>query len=117
MPYLESFPRLPNPLVIRDWKQTALDYHQLAFNPNATGQYLPLLYEYTANTAAGYSGPAFGLPSYVGRPRDSGEGLTALGAVLGGTLAGSEHGLAQRQRPRSAVRGVLLRSSTATAWS
>ena len=33
-------------------------------------------------------GPAFGLPSYVGRPRDSGEALTALGAVLGGTLAG-----------------------------
>src|SRR5450759_2352403 len=88
VPYLENFPLLPNPLVIRDWKQTALDYHQLAFNPSVTGQYLPLLYEYTANTAAGYSGPAFGLPSYVGNPRDSGEALTALGAVLGGTLAG-----------------------------
>ena len=88
VPYIESFPLLPNPLVIRDWKQTALDYHQLAFNASATGQYLPLLYEYTANTAAGYSGPAFGLPSYVGNPRDSGEGLTVLGAVLGGTLAG-----------------------------
>jgi hypothetical protein len=86
--YIENFPLLPNPLVIRDWKQTALDYHQLAFNPSVTGQYLPLLYEYTANTAAGYSGPAFGLPSYVGRPHDSGEALTALGAVLGGTLAG-----------------------------
>jgi hypothetical protein len=88
VPYLEAFPPLPNPLVIRDWKQTASDYHQLAFNPNVTGQYLPLLYEYSVVTAAGYSGPAFGLPSYVGRPRDSGEGLTALGAVLGGTLAG-----------------------------
>ena len=88
VPYIENFPLLPNPLVIRDWKQTALDYHQLAFNPSATGQYLPLLYEYTASTAAGYSGPAFGLPSYVGNPRDSGEALTALGAVLGGTLAG-----------------------------
>jgi len=88
VPYIENFPLLPNPLVIRDWKQTALDYHQLAFNPSATGQYLPLLYEYTASTAAGYSGPALGLPSYVGNPRDSGEALTALGAVLGGTLAG-----------------------------
>jgi len=88
VPYLENFPWLPDPLVIRDWKQTALDYHQLAFNPSVPGQYLPLLYEYTANTTAGYSGPAFGLPSYVGRPRDSGEALTALGAVLGGTLAG-----------------------------
>ena len=88
VPYIESFPLLPDPLVIRDWKQTALDYHQLAFNPSVTGQYLPLLYEYTANTAAGYSGPAFSLPSYVGNPRDRGEALTALGAVLGGTLAG-----------------------------
>lgn len=88
VPYLENFPRLPNPLLIRNWKQTARDYHQFAFDPSATGQYLPLLYEYTANTAAGYSGPAFGLPSYVGNPRDSGEALTALGAVLGGTLAG-----------------------------
>jgi hypothetical protein len=88
VPLLEGFPPLPNPLVIRDWKQTARDYHQLAFNPNATGQYLPLVYEYTTSTPAGYSGPAFGLPSYVGRPRDDGEGLTALGAVLGGTLAG-----------------------------
>jgi hypothetical protein len=88
VPYIENFPSLPNPLVIRDWKQTASDYHQLAFNPAVTGQYLPLLYEYTANTTAGYSGATFGLPSYVGNPRDSGEGLTALGAVLGGTLAG-----------------------------
>jgi hypothetical protein len=88
VPYIETFPLLPDPLVIRDWKQTALDYHQLAFNPTVTGQYLPLLYEYTANTAAGYSGPAFSLPSYVGNPRDSGEAITVLGAVLGGTLAG-----------------------------
>jgi hypothetical protein len=88
VPYIENFPLLPDPLVIRDWKQTASDYHQLAFNPALAGQYLPLLYEYTANTTAGFSGPAFGLPSYVGNPRDSGEALSALGAVLGGTLAG-----------------------------
>jgi hypothetical protein len=88
VPYIESFPPLPNPLVIRDWRQTALDYHRLAFDRTETGPLLPLLYEYAANTAAGYSGPAFGLPSYVGRPLDSGEALTALGAVLGATLAG-----------------------------
>lgn len=88
VPYIENFPMLPNPLVIRDWKQTAGDYHQLAFNPAITGLYLPLLYEYTANTSAGYNGPAFSLPSYVGRPPDTGEALTVLGAVLGGSLAG-----------------------------
>jgi hypothetical protein len=88
IPYIEEFPTLPTPLVIRDWKQTATNYHQLAFNPSASGQYLPLLYSYGLVTLAGYSGPAFGLPSYVGNPHDGGEALTALGAVLGGTLAG-----------------------------
>jgi hypothetical protein len=88
IPYIERFPALPTPLVVRDWKQTATSYHQLAFNSSASGQYLPLLYEYSLGTLAGYSGPAFGLPSYVGNPRNDGEALTALGAVLGGTLAG-----------------------------
>lgn len=88
VPYLEGFPPLPDPLVSRNWKQTATDYHQLAFNPSATGPSLPLLHEYTAHTAAGFAGPAFSLPSYVGNPVDSGEALTVLGAVLGGTLAG-----------------------------
>lgn len=88
IPYIENFPKLPSPLVIRNWKQAATDYHTLAFNPAASGQYLPLLYEYNVTTAAGFSGAAFGLPSYVGNPRDGGEALSALGAVLGGTLSG-----------------------------
>jgi hypothetical protein len=88
VPYIENFPQLPNPLVIQDWKQTASNYHQLAFNPSVSGSFLPLLYQYTADTAAGYSGPAFSLPSYVGNPAGSGEALTVLGATLGGTLAG-----------------------------
>ena len=88
VPYVEAFPTTPTPLVIRDWKQTATSYHQLAFNASASGQYLPLLYTYGLSTLAGYAGPAFGLPSYVGNPPGGGEGITALGTVLGGTLAG-----------------------------
>jgi hypothetical protein len=88
VPYIESFPSLPDPLVIRDWKQTAVDYHQLAFNSSITGPLLPLLFQYRANTAAGYSGPAFGLPSYVGNAPGTGEALSVLGATLGATLAG-----------------------------
>ncbi len=88
VPYIESFPPLPRPLVIQNWKQTASNYCQLAFNSSITGPFLPLLYQYTADTAAGYSGPAFSLPSYVGNPVGSGEALTVLGATLGGTLAG-----------------------------
>jgi hypothetical protein len=88
VPYLESFPPLPTPLVIQNWKQTASNYHQLAFNSSITGSFLPLLYQYTADTAAGYAGPAFSLPSYVGETAGSGEALSVLGATLGGTLAG-----------------------------
>jgi len=88
IPYIEAFPALPTPLVIRDWQQTATNYFQLAFNASASGQDLPLLYSYSLATLAGYAGPAFGLPSYVGNAAGGGEGLTALGAVLGGTLAG-----------------------------
>jgi hypothetical protein len=88
VPYIENFPPLPTPLVIRDWQQTASNYHELAFNSSLAGPFLPLLYQYTADTAAGYSGPAFSLPSYVGNPTGSGEALTVLGSTLGGTLAG-----------------------------
>ncbi len=88
VPQIESFPKLPDPMVIRNWKQTALAYHQLAFNPSASGQFLPLLYQYTETKSAGYTGPAFGLPSYVGDAAGRGEALTVLGAVLGGTLTG-----------------------------
>lgn len=88
IPYVHAFPSVPSPLVIRNWSQTATSYFQLAFNATASGQYLPLLYQYNANTSAGYSGSAFGLPSYVGNTAGRGEALSALGAVLGGTLAG-----------------------------
>ncbi len=90
IPYITNFPTTPNPLVIRDWKQTALDYHELALSPASTGQHLPLLSEYSISTAAGYFGPAFALPSYVGRPSGTGEALSVVGAVLGGTLAGRD---------------------------
>ena len=90
IPHITNFPTTPNPLVIRDWKQTALDYHELAFSPASTGQHLPLLNEYSISTAAGYFGPAFSLPSYVGRAPGTGEALSVIGAVLGGTLAGRD---------------------------
>ena len=118
VPYLGNFPPLPNPLVIRDWKQTALDYNQLAFNPSITGPLLPLLHEYTANTAAGYSGPAFGLPSYVGNPPGGGEALSVLGATLGGTLAGLDMAAFNGVTDRAFNSARLfIRLSTATAWS
>ena len=45
VPFIESFPALPDPLVLRDWKQNARDYAQTAFDPSLAGPFLPLIYE------------------------------------------------------------------------
>ncbi len=89
IPYVEGFPQMPTPLVIRNWQQTITNYVSVAFNTNLRGQYLPLDYEFNqSTTSGGFSGLTFGLPSYVGESRGSGEGLSDIGIVLGGTLAG-----------------------------
>lgn len=98
VPYLENFPWLPNPLVIRNWKQTALDYHQFAFNPSITGQYLPLVYEYTANTAGVLRA---GVRSAKLRRQSARQrrGPHCTRRRSGRHARGPEHGVAQRSRP------------------
>jgi len=70
IPYLDTFPEVPSPLNMRDWQQTAEQYNAVAFNTYnqfGTGPYLPLLnsVNVVTPTTGGYTGPAFGLPSYV----------------------------------------------------
>ncbi|NMB12802.1 MAG: hypothetical protein GX977_10995 [Firmicutes bacterium] len=89
--YIEEFPRVPAPFYVRDWQKTALAYNQIAFDTQATGQYLPLitLSQIEQPTTGEYTGEIFAIPSYVGREIGQyGEALTCLGAVLGGALAG-----------------------------
>ncbi len=89
---VEMMPNLPEPFEMIDWRAKARSFDRLAFDLDAKGEHLPLIWldESCANTGA----PTFGLPSYVGstvrtpqRP-GSQEGIACMGAVLGATLAG-----------------------------
>ncbi len=86
---VESMPNMPQPYAMRDWNAVARGFDLLAFNPQASGQYLPLVWL----LPSGSSPTGYGLPSYVGdyRTDENGrvhEGITCLGAVLGATVAG-----------------------------
>lgn len=86
LPCVERMPDIPAPYRMRDWKAVALTFDALAFDTRARGEWLPLVHLYTHRGA-----PAFALPPYVGptKPVTSlNEGITAMGAVLGASLAG-----------------------------
>jgi hypothetical protein len=87
IPRIEQMPRKPSPYLMRDWKQVALGYDSLAFNLSKTGQYLPLVFLNTSTV--NYPGEmSFGLSSYVGDGRSTGEAINVLPAVVGATLCG-----------------------------
>jgi hypothetical protein len=76
---IESMPNKPSPYVMRNWKDVALGYDLLVFNPNLTGTYLPLV-------AVGQN---FSLSSYVGQPpAQTREAINCLPAVISATLVG-----------------------------
>jgi hypothetical protein len=81
-------PDMPSPCIIRDWKQVAIDLDHLLFDPNAPGQYMPLLHLLKDDRG---NVIAFGIPDYVGdlrQPDGRGAGITDIGAVWGATLVG-----------------------------
>lgn len=86
---VQAMPNIPSPCIIRDWRQVAISLDKLLFDPNATGQYMPLFHlvrDHDKNVIG------FGFPDYVGDirqlPDGSGAGITSLGAVWGATLVG-----------------------------
>ncbi len=86
---VDLMPSLPQPYRMLDWRAKARAYDRLAFDWSARGQFLPLIWldESRINVDA----PTFGLPSYVGDPRQGTNGqesITCMGAVLGATVAG-----------------------------
>ena len=92
IPRVERMPNLPKPFRIRNWKAVAVGFDRLAFDPNAAGEHLPLIW---LVRRPGQAEPVtFGLPSYVGDYRKDANGrrhheaVTCLGAVLGATVAG-----------------------------
>lgn len=79
IPRIDAMPNRPSPYVMRNWRQVAVGYDSLVFNPNLTGTYLPLV-----SVSQG-----FGLSSYVGRPpSESREAINCLAAVVGAGLVG-----------------------------
>ncbi len=89
---VELMPNLPEPFRLLDWREKARAFDRLAFDLDARGEFLPLAW--LDDSRLNCDGPTFGLPSYVGASaqgpghRNSQEGITCIGAVLGATLAG-----------------------------
>lgn len=86
---IEHMPNFPQPYHMRDWKKVARDYDRLAFDPNTTGDYLPLL-RWDRSHANGPLDMA-SIPSYVGH-QDANitnhEAINVMSAVLGASLVG-----------------------------
>jgi len=73
---------------MRNWKNTALGYDSLVYNYNLTGQYLPLIADYS-NTINYTNHGSFGLQTVVGSTvPTSFEAVNALPSVIGATLCG-----------------------------
>ncbi|WP_058303010.1 S-layer homology domain-containing protein [Gorillibacterium timonense] len=66
--YLNDWPNLPSPFFIRDWKGTANEFYDLAFDPAALGESLPIIktFQVDTPTSSGFTGETFSMPSYLG---------------------------------------------------
>jgi hypothetical protein len=85
IPWVDSMPRIPQPLRIIDWKQTARDYYRLVFDPAAIGPNLPAVDVAADRTCFGF--PAYLTPGRKPNPR-GGEAITCLAGVVGAQLVG-----------------------------
>ncbi len=86
---IEQMPNMPAPYLMRDWKNVAIGYDSLVFNPNLSGEYLPLIW--TDYSSVNYPGTQrFGLHTVVGlTPKSSiDEAINCIPAVIGATLSG-----------------------------
>jgi len=88
IPRIDLMPNQPTPYAMRNWKDVARGYDSLAFNLQASGQYLPLI-ALNPNTVNYPGHGSFFLHSYVGtHAPTSSEAVNTLPAVLGATLSG-----------------------------
>lgn len=107
IPRVEAMPNQPKPFALRDWRKTALDFDRYAYDFNAKGRFLPLIW--MDNAGRNFPEPTFGLFTAVGDVRfgaainngENHEALGALGSILGATLVGVDK---SRQDGRNYVR-------------
>ena len=85
---VDMMPAIPEPFLMRNWKEVAHHYDSLVFNTYLSGQYLPLM----AINENGLNYPTHesaAMVSYVGKTLGtSAEGINFLPAVIGATLSG-----------------------------
>ncbi|HER08649.1 MAG TPA: T9SS type A sorting domain-containing protein [Bacteroides sp.] len=88
IPRIDLMPDLPQPYLMRDWKQVARGYDSLVFNENMTGPYLPVVF--LRESGVNYPDHAsFGLHTAIGTVNpDAGEGINVIPAVIGASLVG-----------------------------
>jgi hypothetical protein len=85
---IESIPALPQPYEMRNWKEVAHGYDSYIFDFGRTGQYLPLIRNYS-NTINYPGEEGFGLHTVVGTTAPtSSEAINVLPALIGATLVG-----------------------------
>ncbi len=80
IPRVRRMPRLPEPLVVRDWPQVAKQYYELLLDPATRLDGNPLV-------VVDKSSNQFKIPSYVGH-KLSDEAFTCLAPVIGAKLVG-----------------------------
>ena len=86
---IDDLPDLPSPYEMRDWRAVARGADALMFDPDATGQYLPLVRFRRPYNGRLLTDSIFGVPSYVGDTRGEGlEGILTLPSVVSGLLVG-----------------------------
>jgi hypothetical protein len=89
IPRIDLLPNEPLDYEIRDWRQVARDYDDIAFNPNRTGRHLPLIRPIDTGLNFPFAGvripPAVG---FIPSPERSDSGYTVLGGIVGASLAG-----------------------------
>jgi len=89
LPLVESFPRVPSPLVAVDWRALASTAVSFIFDAARAGPHLPLLWWDDARR--NFNATTFGVPSYVGGATGAGaphESIAGAALVLSAALAG-----------------------------
>lgn len=83
---IEQMPKIPTPYEMRDWKNVAIGYDQLAFSNAMTGEHLPLIK--TKPSGVNYPGlsPIL-LQTYVGtNSNNQAEAINIIPALVGASL-------------------------------
>jgi hypothetical protein len=88
IPRIDMMPDLPQPYLMRNWKQVAQGYDSLVFDKNLTGLYLPVVFFRESNeNYPNHS--SFGLHTAIGTSDpNSGEAINVIPAVISASLVG-----------------------------